>query len=142
VNLDVPTIDVTFLDDPDPFINPLGAKGVGEIGITRVASAISDAVWHATGKRLRSTPILAEEQIDSATAAASSEDLAAIVPFGVTISSNISINLIGLNAFISITSRKFWTGAVPGVSLIDLAIPTNKQRFERAMVGLFVIVAL
>ena len=64
VNLDVPTIDVTFLDDPDPFINPLGAKGVGEIGITGVASAISDAVWHATGKRLRSTPILAEALLD------------------------------------------------------------------------------
>ena len=64
VNLDVPTIDVTFLDDPDPFINPLGAKGVGEIGITGVTSAISDAVWHATGKRLRSTPILAEALLD------------------------------------------------------------------------------
>jgi xanthine dehydrogenase YagR molybdenum-binding subunit len=60
VNLDVPTIDVTFLDDPDPFINPIGVNGVGEIGITGVAAAISDAVWHATGKRLRSTPILAE----------------------------------------------------------------------------------
>jgi xanthine dehydrogenase YagR molybdenum-binding subunit len=60
VNLDVPVIDVTFLDDPDPFINPIGVKGVGEIGITGVAAAISDAVWHATGKRLRSTPILAE----------------------------------------------------------------------------------
>jgi xanthine dehydrogenase YagR molybdenum-binding subunit len=60
VNLDVPLIDVTFLDDPDPFINPIGVKGVGEIGITGVAAAISDAVWHATGKRLRSTPILAE----------------------------------------------------------------------------------
>ena len=60
VNLDVPVIDVTFLDDPDPFINPIGAKGVGEIGITGVAAAILDAVWHATGKRLRSTPILAE----------------------------------------------------------------------------------
>jgi xanthine dehydrogenase YagR molybdenum-binding subunit len=60
VNLDVPVIDVTFLNDPDPFINPIGAKGVGEIGITGVAAAILDAVWHATGKRLRSTPILAE----------------------------------------------------------------------------------
>jgi xanthine dehydrogenase YagR molybdenum-binding subunit len=60
VNLDVPFIDVTFLHDPDPFINPIGVKGVGEIGITGVAAAISDAVWHATGKRLRSTPILAE----------------------------------------------------------------------------------
>jgi xanthine dehydrogenase YagR molybdenum-binding subunit len=64
VNLDVPVIDVTFLDDPDPFINPIGVKGVGEIGITGVAAAISDAVWHATGKRLRSTPILAEALLE------------------------------------------------------------------------------
>jgi len=64
VNLDVPTIDVTFLDDPDPFINPAGVKGVGEIGITGVAAAISDAVWHATGKRMRSTPILAEALLE------------------------------------------------------------------------------
>lgn len=64
VNLDVPTIDVTFLDDPDPFINPAGVKGVGEIGITGVAAAISDAVWHATGKRLRHTPILAEALLE------------------------------------------------------------------------------
>ena len=64
VNLDVPTIDVTFLDDPDPFINPAGVKGVGEIGITGVAAAISDAVWHATGKRLRQTPILAEALLE------------------------------------------------------------------------------
>jgi xanthine dehydrogenase YagR molybdenum-binding subunit len=64
VNLDVPVIDVTFLNDPDPFINPIGVKGVGEIGITGVAAAISDAVWHATGKRLRSTPILAEALLE------------------------------------------------------------------------------
>ena len=38
VNLDVPTIDVTFLDDPDPFINPVGVKGVGEINIVGVAA--------------------------------------------------------------------------------------------------------
>ena len=54
----------TFLDDPDPFINPAGVKGVGEIGITGVAAAISDAVWHATGKRLRHTPILAEALLE------------------------------------------------------------------------------
>jgi xanthine dehydrogenase YagR molybdenum-binding subunit len=60
VNLDVPVIEVAFLDDPDPFINPIGVKAVGEIGITSVAAAILDAVWDATGKRLRSTPILAE----------------------------------------------------------------------------------
>jgi hypothetical protein len=59
--------------------------------------------------------------------------MAAIVQCGATISSKISINLIGLNPFISIISRKFWTGAVPGVSLIDLAIPalTNNTSSAR-----------
>ena len=46
VNLDVPVIDVTFLDDPDPFINPAGVKGVGEIGITGVAAAIRGGWLH------------------------------------------------------------------------------------------------
>jgi xanthine dehydrogenase YagR molybdenum-binding subunit len=57
---DVPNIEVEFLDDPDPYINPAGVKGVGEIGIVGVAAAIVDAVWHATGKRLRDLPITPE----------------------------------------------------------------------------------
>jgi xanthine dehydrogenase YagR molybdenum-binding subunit len=60
VNADVPTIEVEFLEDPDPYINPAGVKGVGEIGIVGVAAAIVDAVWNATGKRLRELPITAE----------------------------------------------------------------------------------
>jgi len=60
VNADVPTIEVEFLEDPDPFINPAGVKGVGEIGIVGVAAAIVDAVWHATGKRLRHLPVTPE----------------------------------------------------------------------------------
>jgi xanthine dehydrogenase YagR molybdenum-binding subunit len=60
VNLDIPTIEVEFLPDPDPYINPAGVKGVGEIGITGVAAAIVDAVWNATGKRLRDLPITPE----------------------------------------------------------------------------------
>ena len=65
----------------------------------------------------------------------SSEDIAAIVPFGATISSKISINLTGLKAFISIMSRKSWTRAVPGVSLIDLAMPalTNSMSSVRPL---------
>jgi xanthine dehydrogenase YagR molybdenum-binding subunit len=51
---------VEFLPETDPFINPAGVKGIGEIGITGVASAILDAVWHATGKRLRHLPIVPE----------------------------------------------------------------------------------
>ncbi len=56
VNLDVPKIEAYFLDIPDPH-TPLGAHGVGEIGITGVAAAVANAVYHATGKRIRSLPI-------------------------------------------------------------------------------------
>jgi xanthine dehydrogenase YagR molybdenum-binding subunit len=56
VNLDVPDIEVIFTDIPDERA-PLGARGVGEIGITGVAAAIANAVFHATGKRVRDLPI-------------------------------------------------------------------------------------
>ena len=54
---DIPTIDVAFVNEPDPRFNPTGARGVGEIGITGVAAAIANAVFHATGKRVRDLPI-------------------------------------------------------------------------------------
>jgi xanthine dehydrogenase YagR molybdenum-binding subunit len=57
VNADVHDIKVIFVDEPDEIINPLGLKGVGEIGIVGVASAIANAVYHATGKRVRDLPI-------------------------------------------------------------------------------------
>ncbi|MFN2601441.1 MAG: xanthine dehydrogenase family protein molybdopterin-binding subunit [Gemmatimonadaceae bacterium] len=57
VNADVGTIDVNFVDEDDPHINPIGAKGVGEIGITGVAASIANAIYHATGKRMRDLPI-------------------------------------------------------------------------------------
>jgi xanthine dehydrogenase YagR molybdenum-binding subunit len=57
VNADVHDIEVIFVDEPDDIINPLGIKGVGEIGIVGVASAIANAVYHATGKRVRDLPI-------------------------------------------------------------------------------------
>jgi xanthine dehydrogenase YagR molybdenum-binding subunit len=57
VNADVRSIDVTVVDEDDPFINPLGTKGIGEIGITGVAGAIANAVYHATGVRVRDLPI-------------------------------------------------------------------------------------
>ena len=56
VQLDVPQIDVLFSDIPDPHA-AVGARGLGEIGITGVAAAIANAVYHATGKRIRSLPI-------------------------------------------------------------------------------------
>jgi xanthine dehydrogenase YagR molybdenum-binding subunit len=57
VNADIGTIDVAVVDEDDPHVNPLGAKGIGEIGITGVGAAIANAVYHATGKRIRNLPI-------------------------------------------------------------------------------------
>jgi xanthine dehydrogenase YagR molybdenum-binding subunit len=57
VNADVHDIEVIFVDEPDPIINPLGIKGVGEIGIVGTAAAIANAIYHATGKRVRDLPI-------------------------------------------------------------------------------------
>jgi xanthine dehydrogenase YagR molybdenum-binding subunit len=57
VNADIPDIEVELLDHPDPIINTLGCRGIGEIGITGAAAAIANAVYHATGKRIRDLPI-------------------------------------------------------------------------------------
>ena len=57
VNADVPSIEAILVDEHDPHVNPLGIKGVGEIGITGTAGAIANAVYHATGIRVRKTPI-------------------------------------------------------------------------------------
>jgi xanthine dehydrogenase YagR molybdenum-binding subunit len=57
VNADVHDIKVIFVDEPDDIINPLGVKGLGEIGLVGVAAAIANAVYHATGKRVRDLPI-------------------------------------------------------------------------------------
>jgi len=56
-NADVHAIDVIFVEEKDDEINPLGVKGVGEIGIVGIAAAIANAVYHATGKRIRDLPI-------------------------------------------------------------------------------------
>jgi xanthine dehydrogenase YagR molybdenum-binding subunit len=60
VNADVPPIDVHFLDYPDKEINELGARGIGEIGLAGVAPAITAAVHHATGVRVRELPVKIE----------------------------------------------------------------------------------
>ena len=57
VNLDIGEIDVSALNIPDKNFNPLGARGVGEIGITGATAAIANAIYNATGKRIRETPI-------------------------------------------------------------------------------------
>ncbi|HET6545988.1 MAG TPA: xanthine dehydrogenase family protein molybdopterin-binding subunit [Rhodanobacteraceae bacterium] len=57
VNADIGEIDVQFVGEPDTHLNPLGARGIGEIGITGVGGAIVNAVYHATGKRVRDLPV-------------------------------------------------------------------------------------
>ena len=57
VNADVCSIDVIVVDEQDDEINPLGVKGVGEIGIAGTAAAMANAVYHATNKRVRDLPI-------------------------------------------------------------------------------------
>ena len=60
-NADAPPIDVTFLDHPDMVLNELGARGIGEIGLAGTAAAIANAVYHATGVRVRELPVRIEE---------------------------------------------------------------------------------
>ncbi|MGK5080013.1 xanthine dehydrogenase family protein molybdopterin-binding subunit [Janthinobacterium sp. HLX7-2] len=57
VNADIHAIEVLFVEEDDRIVSSLGAKGVGEIGIVGVAAAVSNAIYHATGRRLRSTPM-------------------------------------------------------------------------------------
>ncbi|CAN7672349.1 xanthine dehydrogenase family protein molybdopterin-binding subunit [Paraburkholderia terricola] len=57
VNADIHDIDVLFVNEHDDIVNPLGVKGVGEIGVVGVAAAVGNAIWHATGKRVRDLPI-------------------------------------------------------------------------------------
>jgi xanthine dehydrogenase YagR molybdenum-binding subunit len=56
VHMDVPEIDVIWTDIPDPR-SPMGARGIGEIGITGVGAAVANAIYNATGKRIRDLPI-------------------------------------------------------------------------------------
>lgn len=60
VNLDIPHLDVAFVDEVDPHVNPLGAKGLGEISLVGMAPAIANAVFHATGRRIHELPIRIE----------------------------------------------------------------------------------
>ncbi|WP_369794626.1 xanthine dehydrogenase family protein molybdopterin-binding subunit [Kutzneria sp. 744] len=57
VNADIPPVDVRFLDHPDTVFSPLGARGIGELGIVGVAGAVANAVHNATGRRVRDLPI-------------------------------------------------------------------------------------
>ena len=57
VNADVPALDVFFVDEEDKHVNPIGAKGLAELSLVGVAPAVANAVYHATGKRIRDLPI-------------------------------------------------------------------------------------
>ena len=63
VHLDIPPIDVHFIGKPDPHISPIGARGIGEIGTTGVSAAVANAVFNATGKRLRDLPFTPDKLI-------------------------------------------------------------------------------
>src|SRR5690606_1531944 len=60
---DAPDIDVMFLNYPDTVLNELGARGIGEIGLAGVAAAITDAIHHATGVRVRDLPVQVQDLI-------------------------------------------------------------------------------
>ncbi|HEY2528227.1 MAG TPA: xanthine dehydrogenase family protein molybdopterin-binding subunit [Xanthobacteraceae bacterium] len=64
VNADVPSLEAILIEEDDPHVNALGIKGVGEIGITGSAGAVANAVWHATGIRVRKFPITLDRLIE------------------------------------------------------------------------------
>ncbi len=57
VNADVPEVDVIMVPEEDTEVNPMGVKGIGELGVVGTAAAVANAVYHATGKRVRDLPI-------------------------------------------------------------------------------------
>jgi xanthine dehydrogenase YagR molybdenum-binding subunit len=63
VNADVPLIEVDWIDEDDPHVNPMGAKGIGEIGIVGTAAAVANAVFDATGVRIRKLPITPDKLV-------------------------------------------------------------------------------
>jgi len=61
VNADIHAIETVFVEEDDTIVNPLGVKGMGELGMVGIPAAIANAVYHATGKRIRSLPITPEK---------------------------------------------------------------------------------
>jgi xanthine dehydrogenase YagR molybdenum-binding subunit len=60
VNLDTPHIEAHFVDEEDTIVNPLGVKGLGEIALVGMSAAVSNAIHHATGRRVHELPIMIE----------------------------------------------------------------------------------
>lgn len=65
VNADIPQIEALFVNKPDPYINALGAKGMGEIALIGMAGAVANAVYNATGKRIRELPITPDKLLQT-----------------------------------------------------------------------------
>jgi xanthine dehydrogenase YagR molybdenum-binding subunit len=63
VNKDIPRIEALFVNKPDPIVNPIGSKGIGEVSMVGLPAAVGNAVYHATGKRIRELPITPEKII-------------------------------------------------------------------------------
>ena len=63
VNADIPAIEALWVDEVDEHVNPLGVKGIGEIGVTGAAAAVANAVYHATGRRIRDLPITSDKLV-------------------------------------------------------------------------------
>ncbi|WP_303311062.1 xanthine dehydrogenase family protein molybdopterin-binding subunit [Hymenobacter sp. BT730] len=66
VQADIPDMTIEFVDEKDPYINAMGVKGIGELGMVGVAAAVANAVYHATGKRIRSLPITPDKLLGTA----------------------------------------------------------------------------
>jgi xanthine dehydrogenase YagR molybdenum-binding subunit len=65
VNADIPNMTVDFIDEHDPHVNAMGVKGIGEISIVGVTAAVANAVFHATGRRLRSLPMTPDKVLEA-----------------------------------------------------------------------------
>jgi xanthine dehydrogenase YagR molybdenum-binding subunit len=65
VNADIPAVEAILVEEHDPHVNALGMKGVGEIGITGTVGAVANAVWHATGIRVRQFPMTLDRLLDA-----------------------------------------------------------------------------
>ncbi len=63
VNADIPWLEAFFVEERDEHVNPLGAKGIGEVSYVGVVAAVANAVFHATGKRIRQLPITLDKLI-------------------------------------------------------------------------------
>jgi xanthine dehydrogenase YagR molybdenum-binding subunit len=64
VHADIPHQEVIFLDETDPFSSPMKAKGVGELGICGVGAAVANAIYNATGVRVRDYPVTLDKLLD------------------------------------------------------------------------------